>query len=47
MRSGYLMVEETPGIDHQMYRSWCRSVIVGQMERFLASLPSARTTGRE
>jgi pimeloyl-ACP methyl ester carboxylesterase len=47
MRSGYLMVEETPGIDHQMYRLWCRPAVVEQMMRFLASLPPARTTGRE
>ena len=43
-RSGFLVVEETPGIDHQMYRLWRRPAIVEQMTRFLASLPPAKSS---
>ena len=47
LRSGYLTVEETPGIDHQMYCLWRRSAIVDQMARFISSLPPARTSNHE
>lgn len=41
LRSGYLAVEEVPGIDHQMYRVWRRHAIIEQLVRFLAALPPA------
>lgn len=47
MRAGYLTVEETSGIDHQMYRVWRRPAVIEQMLRFLASLPPDQTTSRE
>lgn len=42
-RSGYLTVEEVPGIDHQNYRLWRRPAIVAQLLRFLEALPSMPT----
>jgi len=40
-RRGFLTLEEVPGIDHPMFRTWRRPAIVEQMLRFLASLPPA------
>lgn len=46
MRSGYLTVEETSGIDHQMYRMWRRPAVIGQMVHFLDSLPLDQMTSQ-
>ncbi|MDN5865449.1 MAG: alpha/beta hydrolase [Gammaproteobacteria bacterium] len=45
LRCGYLTVEETAGIDHQMYRLWMRPAIVEQMAHFLEALPATPDDG--
>ena len=42
-RSGYLVVEEVSGIDHQMYRLWRRGAVTEQMLRFLDALQQRRS----
>lgn len=43
LRSGWLALEEVPGIDHPMFRIWRRPAIIEQLTRLLAALPDPAT----